>query len=361
MSRHTIALLPGDGIGPEVAAAARLVLEATGVPLAFLEGEIGWSCFESTGSALPPATLELVRTCDAALLGAVTSKPPDELDPEQRGFRSPIVGLRRALDLHTCVRPIRALRPEDGELDLVVVRENTEGLYAGLDFRPVSPALADALGLDERTRGDDVAITGRLVTRRAVRRVAYAAFAIARTRPRRHVTLAEKPNVMRATGGLFLEETRAVAAEHPDVTFAWENADAVCMRMVREPQRYDVLLAGNLFGDMLSDLGAGLAGGLGLLPSANLGDAAAVFEPAHGSAPDLAGTGRANPIAAILAAAMLLDHLGERAAADAVRRAVQGVVADGETLTEDQGGDASTITVARAIAAGVTLSENRLP
>ncbi|MFG0319232.1 MAG: isocitrate/isopropylmalate family dehydrogenase, partial [Planctomycetota bacterium JB042] len=239
------------------------------------------------------------------------------------------------------------------------VRENTEGLYAGLDFRPTPDRLADALGLDAATRGDDVAITARIVTRRAVRRVARAAFALARTRPARRVTLAEKPNVMRATGGLFLEETRAVAAEHPDVAFAWENADAVCARMVREPERYDVLLAGNLFGDLLSDLAAGLAGGLGLLPSANLGDEAALFEPAHGSAPDIAGRGVANPIAAILAAAMLLDRIGEGAAAASVRRAVDDVVADARTLTPDLGGRASTTQVARAVAAAVSVPETR--
>ena len=358
MTPYRIASLAGDGIGPEVVAAARIALDATGVPLVYEDAPVGWACFEECGRALPEETVELARACDATFLGAVTSKPPDEIAEIAEGgasFRSPIVGLRQALDLHTCVRPIRSLA--EGGLDLVVVRENTEGLYAGLDFHPVPAPVASALGLS--VDGAEAALTVRLVTRRAVERVARAAFELAARRPRRSLTLAEKPSVMRASGGLFLETVRAVATEYRRVSFAWENADAVCMRLVREPARYDVLLAGNLFGDLLSDLGAGLAGGLGFLPSANVGDAHALFEPAHGSAPDIAGTGRANPIAAILAGAMLLDHLGERAAARRLERAVEAVVREGRVRTPDIGGRSSTLDVARAIASAVPVLEGR--
>jgi len=354
---------------------ARAVVEATGVDVTFVNADVGWECFVRDGAALPESTFEVVRSCDATLLGAITSKPQQEIDELgiRHAYRSPIVELRQRLDLFACLRPVRALGASGAEFDLLVVRENTEGLYAGLDIRPVPAALRSML--DECSgrsvlahREDETALTVRVVTRHAVERIARTAFDQARLR-RGRVTLAEKPNVMRASGGLFLEVTQEVARDYPDVTFNWENADAVCMRMVQEPQRYDVLLAGNLFGDLLSDLAAGMLsdpthsdrsaglGGLGALPSANLGTDNALFEPAHGSAPDIAGTGRANPVAATLAAAMLLDWAGHTDAAARVRGAVEQLASERTTLTPDWGGTATTQEVGRALTSLVSATK----
>jgi 3-isopropylmalate dehydrogenase len=372
-----IAYLPGDGIGPEVLAVARDVVLATGADVTFVEGAVGWECFADGGDALPAATLALARSCDATLLGAVTSRPDAEVKALgfTRPFRSPIVRLRQELDLHTCLRPVAPLGPQApggrGLLDVLIVRENTEGLYSGLDIRPVPAELRQLLDRHAGRavlagREDEIALTVRLVSRRAVERVATIAFTEARKR-RGRVTLAEKPSVMRASGGLFLEATRDVAARFQDVAFAWENADAVCMRLAQEPARYDVLLAGNLFGDLLSDLACGLAsvhggrGGLGGLPSANVGESHALFEPAHGSAPDIAGRGIANPVAAVLAAAMLLDRAGLAREAGAVRRAVHDLVRDGSVLTPDWNGTSSTADVARALLRRVAAGRPKEP
>ncbi|MBI1802551.1 MAG: isocitrate/isopropylmalate dehydrogenase family protein [Chloroflexi bacterium] len=320
----TICLIPGDGVGREVIPAATEVLTALGTlrDLRFVHAEAGWDCFQKRGNALPAETLEAVARADATLFGAVSS-------PSGRvaGYRSPILQLRQSFDLYANLRPTLSLpggfsRPQ---VDLLIVRENTEDLYVGR----------------ERREGADTAIAERVITRRASERIARLAFAQARLRADPRVTIVHKANVLKETDGLFRETCLAVAAEFPDIACDEMLVDAMAMRLVKDPEHFDVIVTTNLFGDILSDEAAGLIGGLGVAPSANLGERVAVFEPVHGSAPDIAGKGLANPIGAILSAAMLLDFLREPAAAESVRRAVYAVVRSG-LLTPDLGGNATT-------------------
>jgi len=329
---YRVCVIEGDGIGHEVIPAARRVLGATGLPFVFVEAVAGWGAFEELGTALPEETVQAVSEVDATLFGAVSSP----LQPVA-GYRSPIVALRRELGLYANLRPVRsqhvaASRPG---IDMLIVRENTEGLYAGRERR-------DA----------DVAITERVITRAASERVARLAFRLAAGR-RRLVTVVHKANVLRATCGLFREAAYAVAEEFPDVRVEEMLVDAAALRLITEPTRFDVLVTTNLFGDILSDQAAALVGGLGLAPSANVADGGpAIFEPVHGSAPDVAGQGIANPVASILAAAMLLDYLGESAAAESVREAVEATLRDG-VLTPDLGGSATTAEVTEAVASRI--------
>ncbi|MBC7256904.1 MAG: isocitrate/isopropylmalate dehydrogenase family protein [Chloroflexi bacterium] len=318
--RYTLCLIPGDGIGREVIPAGRALLEATGIPFAFVEAEAGWQTFQECGTALPEETLDAARRADATLFGAVSSP----LQPVA-GYRSPIVALRRALDLYANLRPVLS-QPVPGArpgIDLLIVRENTEGLYAGR----------------ERATEEE-AVTERVITRRASERIARLAFRLARER-RGHVTIVHKANVLRATCGLFREVAFAVAREFPDVRAEEMLVDTAAMRLVTHPEAFDVIVTTNLFGDILSDEAAALVGGLGLAPSANVNERQGLFEPVHGSAPDIAGRGIANPMATFGAVAMLLDHLGERPVADRVRRAMRIVLEEGN-LTPDLGGTATT-------------------
>ena len=324
-----VALIEGDGIGHEVVPAAVRVLEATGVPFQFVEAEAGWDCFQRHGTALPDDTLALVRESDAALFGAVSS-PLHRVE----GYRSPIVALRRALDLYANLRPVFSM-PVSGSragIDLLIVRENSEGLYSGR----------------ERREGDTV-IAERVITRRASARITRVACEQAMHR-RRHLTIVHKANVLRESDGLFREAAYQVAGEYADLTVAEMLVDTASLHLVTDPERFDVLVTTNLFGDILSDEAAGLVGGLGLAPSANVGDVQGVFEPVHGSAPDIAGRGIANPIATILAASLMLEHLREAAAAERVRVAAIETLRQGPR-TPDLGGDAGTEDVTRAIVA----------
>ncbi len=333
---YTIALIPGDGIGREVIPAARRVLEATDLPLDFVELEAGWETFQRTGTALPPETLEALHGCQGALFGAVSS--PSHRAP---GYASPIMAMRKGLDLFANLRPLVS-SPVPGsrpEIDILVVRENTEGLYAKRER------------LEE---GGHTAIAERVITRRASERIARIAFQQARARAARPgarpplVTVVHKANVLQVSDGLFREAALAVAAEFPDIPVEEQLVDSMLYRLIREPERYDVLLAPNLYGDILSDAGAALVGGLGLVPSANLGEQFVLAEPVHGSAPDIAGQGVANPVAAIRAAALLLRHLGHEAEAQQIDVAVQAVLEEGPH-TPDLGGRAGTEEVAEAI------------
>ncbi len=341
---YTIALIPGDGIGQEVIPVAGAVLEATGLPLEFVELEAGWGTFQRTGAALPQATVEALEGCHGALFGAVSS--PSRRVP---GYRSPIVALRRLLDLHTNLRPLVSA-PVPGSrpgVDLLVVRQNTEGLYAG----------RERLSPDGET-----AIAERVITRRATARVAQMACEQARQRaqnrpnglpppgqpPRPRLTVVHKANVLQVTDGLFREVALAVAAGYPEIHLEEQLVDSMLHRLIREPARYDVVLAPNLYGDILSDAGAALVGGLGLVPSANVGDNFVLAEPVHGSAPDIAGQGVANPVAAIRAGALLLHHLGCTGEAQVVEAAIQAVLAEGPH-TPDLGGRASTEEVGERI------------
>ena len=336
MSRtYTICLIPGDGIGREVISAARTALAATGLRCDFVEAEAGWECFERHGTALPDATLQAVRMADATLLGAVGS-------PSRRvaGYRSPVVGLRQALDLYACVRPVRTPPLPDHRpgVDMVVIRENSEGLYAGGE---------EVTGTgDERT-----AIARRRITVRGSRRIAAFALDYARRHRRRRLTIVHKANVLRETCGLFRETALDVFAGitgDEGIVVDELLVDTAAYHMVRSPERFDVVVTTNLFGDILSDAASAWGGGLGLAVSANLGARHAIFEPVHGSAPDIAGRGIANPLAAIGAAALLLDHLGETHRGDRLRLAVDATLRAG-VLAPDLGGTATTADVLDAV------------
>ncbi len=317
---HTICLIPGDGIGLEVVPAARRLLEATGVPLTFVEAEAGWATFQKRGTSVPADTLEKVQGTDATLAGAFTS-PKTKVDGHKGAIRS----MRRQLDLFANLRPARS-RPIPGSLpgiDMLMVRENTQGLY-----------------VENERRYGDVAIADAMVSRDACERIVRVAMEQARRR-RCRVAIVHKANVLPVTSGLFLETAQEVARAYPDVESYDVIVDAAAMKLVREPASFDVLVSTNLFGDILSDLMAGLVGGLGVAPSANLGERHAIFEPVHGSAPDIAGKGVANPTATMLSAAMMLDHLGEPEAAAHIERAVDAVLEHGPR-TADLGGDATT-------------------
>jgi len=372
MSRHRIAWLPGDGIGQEVMEATRVVLDTLELDAEYVPGDIGWEFWCREGDALPPRTVDLLKGVDAALFGAITSKPARaaeaELGPSLRGqglsYRSPIVRMRQLFDLYVCLRPCKAypgspLNYKEG-IDLVVFRENTEDLYAGVEFSPVPPALATVLrDLAKPFRafaaldGGEYAVSCKVNTRKGSERIARAAFEFAKAHGRRKVTIVHKANVVRATDGLFLEEAKRVAADYPDIECDDANVDAIGMWLLKNPFGYDVLVAPNLYGDIVSDLCAQMVGGLGFGCSGNIGEKLAVFEPTHGSAPRHAGKSKANPIATILAAKMMLDWLDETDKAARLEQAVAGVVAEGKVRTYDMGGSATTLDMGRAIAARI--------
>ncbi|HXF36565.1 MAG TPA: isocitrate/isopropylmalate dehydrogenase family protein [Actinomycetota bacterium] len=348
---HLVTLIPGDGIGPEVAAAARLVLDAACPHLAWREEDAGATALERRGALLPERTLDAIREARVALKGPVTT-------PVGTGFRSVNVALRRELDLFAAVRPARSLPgvPTRHEgVDLVVVRENTEDIYRGIEFAPGAPETARLRELLARLAGsrlrEDAAVTVKPISVSGTRRIVRFALDLAHRQGRRTVTVGHKASIMRFSDGLFLETAREEAAAVPELHLEDVPIDQLSMRLAREPERFDVLLLPNLYGDILSDLCAGLVGGLGLAPGANLGWEYAVFEPVHGSAPDIAGRGVANPVAMIRSGAMLLRHLGEEGAARAVDDALDAVLAEGRIRTPDLGGSSSTMEVAEAVAA----------
>jgi homoisocitrate dehydrogenase len=335
-------LINGDGAGKEVIPAAAEVLAALGLGLQFVEARAGFEYFRQSGDAIPDVTLAEVEACGVALFGA-TSSPSTKVD----GYRSPILAMRKAFDLYANLRPVQSLpgsfsRPS---IDLLIVRENTEGLYAGR----------------ERLEGD-TAIAERVITRHGSTRIARAAFERARRRNQQStirnqkssVTIVHKANVLKVTDGLFRECCLQVAKDYPEVKVNEMLIDAMAMRLVRDPESFDMIVTTNLFGDILSDEASALIGGLGVAPSANVGEKVAVFEPVHGSAPDIAGQGLANPIGAILSAAMLLDHIGQGAAAERVRRAVNATIEQG-VLPRDLGGVATTREVTRRIVSNLQL------
>jgi isocitrate/isopropylmalate dehydrogenase len=369
MAKYRIAWLPGDGVGNDVMEAARLVLDRLDLEADYLHGDIGWEWWCREGDALPPRTIHLLGNVDAAMFGAVTSKPvrasEAELTPALQGtglvYRSPIVRMRQLFDLYTCLRPCRAypgnpLNYKEG-LDLVVFRENTEDLYAGVEFMPVPVELSDLLtristpfSAFRDVPAADYAVSCKINTRRGSERIVRAAFEFARTNGRRKVTVVHKANVVRATDGLFLEVAREVAAAYPEIQFDEANIDALTMWLLKNPFNYDVLVAPNLYGDIISDLCAQMVGGLGFACSGNIGDTLAVFEPTHGSAPKYAGQKKVNPIATLLAARMMLDWLGEAERARRLDAAVAAVIAEGVVRTYDMGGTATTIEMAEAVA-----------
>ncbi len=346
---HLVTLIPGDGIGSEVAEATRRVLGATGLGFEWVVEEAGAHVLEREGSVLPDRVLERIRASRVAIKGPITT-------PVGSGFRSANVALRQELDLFAAVRPSRSLPgvpTPHPDVDLVVIRENTEDLYRGIEFRrgsPESAALrAELRRLSGREVREDSGFTLKPISVAGTRRIVRFAFEYTRANGRRRITLGHKANIMRFSDGLFRRIGIEEAETHPDVAFEEMQIDQLSMRLPREPGMFDVLLLPNLYGDILSDLCAGLVGGLGLAAGANLGWEYAVFEPVHGSAPDIAGRGIANPIAMILSGAMLLRHLGEAEAALAVERAVDRVLGEGWERTPDLGGTSTTDAVAGAI------------
>jgi 3-isopropylmalate dehydrogenase len=369
MAKHRIAWLPGDGIGVDVLDAAKIVLNRVNLDAEYIPGDIGWEFWRKEGDAFPRRTIELLKNADAALFGAITSKPAaiaaSELVPELRAkdlsYRSPIVRMRQLFDLYTCLRPCKAypgnrLNFKDG-IDLVVFRENTEDLYAGVEFSSIPPELSATLSkLSEpfapfsNGSGQECAISCKINTRRGSERIARAAFEFARQHKRKKVTIVHKANVVRATDGLFLETAKQVAKEFPDIQPDEANIDALTMWLLKNPFNYDVLVAPNLYGDVISDLCAQLVGGLGFGCSGNIGSELAVFEPTHGSAPKYAGQYKVNPIATILAAKMMLEWLGEKQKAAAIEGAVASVIKEGKVRTYDMGGTSTTLELAQAVA-----------
>jgi len=326
---HRVTLIPGDGVGPDITAAARRVLDASGAQIEWEVVEAGEKVIAEYGEPLPGHVLESLRRNRVALKGPLTT-------PVGKGFKSVNVTLRQELDLYACVRPARTLpgiKTRYDNVDLVIVRENTEDLYAGIEHRV----------------GKDAAESIKIITRAASERIVRFAFELARREGRKKVTVVTKANIMKLSDGLFLECARSVAAEYPDILFEEMLVDAMAMKLVQAPENYDVLVMPNLYGDILSDLAAGLVGGLGVAPGANIGDEMAVFEPVHGSAPKYAGLDRVNPLATILSGVMMLKYLGEFAAAERVMRGVIAVLTEGKTLTYDLGGTAKTSEMATAI------------
>ena len=332
---HQVTLIPGDGIGPEISAAMREVVEASGVSIDWHVQEAGAHVMEEEGTPLPERVLDSIRETGTAIKGPVTT-------PVGSGFRSVNVALRRAFDLYACVRPCLSM-PGDGSrydgVDLVIVRENTEDLYAGIEFDEGSEgahSIIDTVAAQGAgTIKPDSAISLKPISVSGSERIIRYAFDYARKNGRRKVTAVHKANIMKCTDGLFLHTAERVAAEYPDIEFDNKIVDATCMGLVQNPADFDVMVLPNLYGDIVSDLCAGLVGGLGLAPGSNIGLNQAIFEATHGSAPDIAGKDIANPTAMILSAAMMLDHLGENEAAHRIRTAVREVLSAGESVTAD--------------------------
>jgi isocitrate dehydrogenase (NAD+) len=353
---HRITLIPGDGIGPEVSEAARHVIAASGVDVEWDVQTAGATVMDREGTPLPDRVLRSIEQTRTALKGPITT-------PVGTGFRSVNVALRQELDLFAAVRPALSLPGilgRHGLVDLVVIRENTEDLYAGIEFQMgtgplerLRRALRELAGFEVRP---DAGITVKPISVYGTRRIVRFAFDYARRHSRRLITVGHKANIMRFSDGVFLFTAGGEAEFHPDVGFEEVQVDELAMRLASEPETFDVLLLPNLYGDIVSDLCAGLVGGLGLAPGANIGWEYAVFEPVHGSAPDIAGKGVANPIAIILSAAMMLIHLREVEAAGAIQGAVASVLGEGKVRTGDLGGSASTMEMAEAVAGAVELA-----
>ena len=319
---HTITLIPGDGIGPEVTEAVVRIFKVAGLDIAWEQHLAGVNAFQRYKVSLPAELLESVKRNKVALKGPVTT-------PIGEGFTSVNVGLRKALDLYANLRPVTNIAGVPSRfqnVDMVIVRENTEDLYSGLEHEVV-PGVVESL---------------KIITEKASTRIARFAFEHARAKGRKRVTGIHKANILKLGDGLFLQSLRAVAREYTDITYDERIIDAACMSLVMHPERFDVLLLPNLYGDIVSDLGAGLVGGLGVVPGANLGEGCAVFEAVHGSAPDIANKNLANPTALLLSGLMMLDHIGEQDAGRRIRQALERVLQAGEVRTRDLGGQATT-------------------
>src|SRR5206468_3629151 len=380
MAKYKIAWMPGDGVGNDVMEGARIVLDRMKFDAEYVPCDIGWKFWCTEGNALPDRTVKALKDTTCALFGAITSKPQDkakeELSPELQGkglsYFSPIVGLRQLFNLHTNMRPCKSYPGNplnyrgnkitnptgaDVPIDQVVFRENTEGMYGGVEFFPLPESVYTALCANPKMKKwkdkaglENIALSTRVLSKPGCTNICKQAFEFAKKTGRERVTLIEKPNVLRETGGLMMRCFRDVAKSYPDIRADDANIDAICMWMFKNPQDYSVLVAENMFGDIVSDLCAGLVGGLGFASAANLGDKYAVFEPTHGSAPKYAGMNKVNPIACILSAKLMLDWLGESQLATRLENAVARVIKEKKVGTYDVGMKNSTTEVAKEIA-----------
>ncbi|MCJ8170935.1 isocitrate/isopropylmalate dehydrogenase family protein [Clostridium botulinum] len=327
--KHSITLIPGDGIGPEVTEAARKVIDAVGADINWHVVEAGEKVLDKYKTPLPDYVLDSIKETKVALKGPVTT-------PVGKGFRSVNVTLRKSLNLYANIRPVKSykgIKSRYENVDLIIVRENTEDLYAGI----------------EHMIGDDIAESIKVITKKASDRIVDYAFDMARKENRNKVTAVHKANIMKLSDGLFLNCAKEVASKNKDIDFEDVIVDAMAMKLVLNPEKYDVLVMPNLYGDILSDMAAGLVGGLGLLPGANIGYEGAVFEAAHGAAPDIAGKNKANPTACILSGAMMLNYIGENEKAKKIENAIEKVFVEGKYLTEDLGGSSTTEEFTKAI------------
>ena len=368
MAKYHIACLPGDGVGKDVMDAAKIILDVVDLDAEYIYGDIGWEFWKNEGNPLPDRTIKLLNETDCCLFGAITSKPNEEaqkeLKPELRNkgivYSSAIVRLRQEFNLHTNLRPCKAypgnpLNYRD-DIDLVVFRENTEGLYSGVEFRPLDKNVFTALMSHKKMKKfenvplDEIAVSCRIFTKKACQNIVRQAFEYAREHDRKSVTLVEKPNVIRETSGMMVQQARKIAKEYPDIKFWETNVDAMCMWLVKNPQDYDVLVSSNMFGDIISDLAAQIVGGLGFAASGNIGDDYAVFEPTHGSAPKYAGKYKVNPIAMIRSVKLMLDWLGYKNKAERLDNAIAKVIEEGKIKTYDMGGNNTSLEVAEEIA-----------
>ena len=374
MAKYKIAWMPGDGIGKDVMDAAKIVLDKLQLDAEYIHADIGWEFWCKEGNPLPDRTIQILKQTHCALFGAITSKPKDEAEKELvdelkgKGlvYYSPIVRLRQEFNLHTNLRPCKAyagnpLNYRDG-IDLTIFRENTEGLYAGVEFCPEPEELHNWLlrNHPKYSRFKDVplqelAISTRIFTKSACENIVRQAFEYAKKHNKPSVTVVEKPNVIRETSGLMVRVAREVAREYPDIELWETNVDAMCMWLIKNPEDYSVLVASNMFGDIISDLCAQLVGGLGFASAGNIGDNYAVFEPTHGSAPKYAGKYKVNPMAMLLATKLMLEWLSENELADALETAIATVIKEGKVRTYDMGGNASTLDVAREVASKIEL------
>lgn len=369
MAKYKIAWLPGDGVGNDVMEAARIVLDALKFDAEYIHGDIGWEFWKHEGEPLPQRTTEMMKQTDCALFGAITSKPKEEAAKElddnlkDRGYVyfSPIVRLRQEFNLHTNMRPCKAypgnpLNFKEG-IDLVVFRENTEGMYGGVEFHPIPQEVFDALDNNHpkmkkfKEYGlENLAMSTRIMSRQKCENIVTQAFEFAVKHGRKSVTIVDKPNVLRETGGLMIRTAREVAKKYPQIEMWETNIDAQAMWLLKNPFDYDLLVAENMFGDILSDLSAQLVGGLGFASSANIGDNYAVFEPTHGSAPKYAGKYKVNPMAMLLTSKLMLDWLNEKESAEKLENAIAAVIKEGKVKTYDMGGNNTSLDVAEEVA-----------
>lgn len=368
MAKHKIAWMPGDGIGNDVMEATKIVLDGLKFDAEYIHADIGWEFWCSEGNPLPDRTIDILKNTDAALFGAITSKPKEEAEnelvPELQGkgliYFSPIVRLRQLFNLHTNLRPCKGykgnpLNYKDG-IDLTVFRENTEGLYGGVEFHPVPEELHNMLNEIHpkyskfvNTPREDLAISTRIFTRKGCQSIVRQAFEYAKAHNKPSVTIVEKPNVIRETSGLMVREARKIAKEYPEIDLWETNIDAMCMWLIKNPHDYSVLVASNMFGDIISDLCAQLVGGLGFASSANMGDNYAVFEPTHGSAPKYAGKYKVNPMAMLLTTRLMLEYLKEDNMAERLEYGIAKTLEENKVKTYDMGGSNTSIEVAEEV------------